>query len=118
MPTEEELEAAKQYQDKVPDYQISSGDGQIQQGIIIDKPGYDYNPKEAPPKFAAVSGDVALGEDQISPDGAPPPDFDQPEFRFSITNKEKTPNLNEGNEAKELEYVPPKIEDTISESKK
>ena len=109
LPTQEELEAARQYQDRVPDYQISSGDGEFQQGIIIDKPGYDYNPNEAPPEFAAVSGNVALGKDMISDTGAPPPGFDKPEFKFNINTNEKIPDLNGGNSGKEQGYDPPKV---------
>ena len=40
LPTQEELEKAKRYQDKVPDYQISSGNGQIHSGVIIDNPNF------------------------------------------------------------------------------
>ena len=40
LPTQEELERAKKYQDKVPDYQVSSGNGEIQAGVIIDKPNF------------------------------------------------------------------------------
>ena len=108
LPTEEELAAASQYQNRVPDYQISSG-GDFQQGVIIDKPGYDYNPNEAPPEFAAISGNVAIGQDQISAQGAPPPNFDQPGFRFSINHNEQTPNTNQGNPGGEIGYEPPNV---------
>ena len=108
LPTEEELAAASQYQNRVPDYQISS-EGDFQQGVIIDKPGYDFNPNEAPPEFAAVSGNVAIGQDQISTQGAPPPNFDQPGFKFSITPNEQTPNSNEGNSGGDIGYEPPKV---------
>ena len=40
LPTQEELERAQRYQDKVPDYQISSGNGKFQAGVIIDSPSY------------------------------------------------------------------------------
>ena len=108
LPTQEELEAAKPYQDKVPNYQISSGEGQFQQGVIIDKPGYDFNPNEAPAEFASVSGNVALGQDQISENGAPPPNFGQADFQFSITTNEKTPDSNKENSGAELGYMTPK----------
>ena len=108
LPTEEELAAASQYQNRVPDYQISSG-GNFQQGVIIDKPGYDYNPNEAPAEFAAISGNVAIGQDQISAQGAPPPNFDQPGFRFSINHNEQTPNSNQDNPGGEIGYEPPKV---------
>ena len=40
LPTQEELEKAQKYKDKVPNYQVSSGNGQIHSGIIIDSPNY------------------------------------------------------------------------------
>ena len=40
LPTKEELEKAQKYQNKVPDYQVSSGNGQIHAGVIIDNPNY------------------------------------------------------------------------------
>lgn len=40
LPTKEELERAQRYKDKVPDYQVSSGNGQIHAGVIIDNPNY------------------------------------------------------------------------------
>ena len=103
LPTQEELEAAKQYQDKVPDYQISSGGGQFQQGVIVDKPGYSsYNPNEAPVEFAQVGGDVALAQDQLCANGGPPPNYNQPGFQFNIAPSEQ----NTGNSSRELGYIP------------
>ena len=85
LPTLEELEAAKQYQDKVPDYQLSSGGGDVQAGVIMDNPGYSsFNANEAPAEFAAVSGDVCLSQDQINKNGGPPSGYDQPGFQFNI----------------------------------
>ena len=40
LPTQEELEKAQKYKDKVPNYQVSSGKGQIHSGIIIDSSNY------------------------------------------------------------------------------
>jgi hypothetical protein len=40
LPTQEELERAQRYQDKVPDYHVSSGNGQIHAGVIIDDPNF------------------------------------------------------------------------------
>ena len=92
LPTQEELEAAKKYQDRVPDYQVSSGGGEIQQGVIMDNPGYSsYNPNEAPAEFAAVSGNVALAQDQIVANGGPPPNYNQPGFQFNIAPQEQVP---------------------------
>ena len=66
LPTQEELEEAKQYQNKIPDYQISNGEEQFQQGIIEDNPGYEYNPKEAPSEFVDIKNNVVLGKEHIS----------------------------------------------------
>ena len=85
LPTEEELEQAKQYQNKIPDYQISSGGGEYQNGVIMDNQNYsDYNPNEPPPEFAVVGGDVALGKDQINAQGGPPAGYGQEGFKFEI----------------------------------
>ena len=92
LPTQEELEAANKYQNRVPDYQVSSGGGQFQQGVIVDNPEYSsYNPNEAPAEFAAVSGNVALGKDQIVASGGPPPNYNQPGFQFNIAPPEQEP---------------------------
>jgi hypothetical protein len=40
LPTKEELERAGQYKDKIPDYKISQGDGNIQPGVIVDDLNY------------------------------------------------------------------------------
>jgi hypothetical protein len=89
LPTQEELEQAKQYQNKIPDYQVSSG-GEFQNGVIMDNPSYSsFNPNEAPAEFAAVSGNVALGQDQINANGGPPSGYDQPGFQFNIAPPEQ-----------------------------
>ena len=89
LPTKEELEAAKQFEDKVPDYKISSGGGVIKAGVIIDDPQYStYNPNEAPPKFAQVSGNAALSQNQINSNGQPPEGYNQPGFKFDIVTPE------------------------------
>jgi hypothetical protein len=86
LPTEEELKQAQQYQNKIPDYQVSNNSGgEGQPGVIMDNPGYSsYNPNEAPAEFAAVSGNVALAQDQINANGEPPSGYDQPGFQFNI----------------------------------
>ena len=90
LPTQEELEEAKQYQNQIPDYKVSSGGGELHTGVIVDNPGYSsYNPNEAPPEFAAVSGDVGLSQDQINAKGGPPTGYDQPGFKFNIAPPEK-----------------------------
>ena len=85
LPTQEELERAKQYQSKVPDYQVSSGGGQMQAGVIVDNPGYSsYEANQPPAAFASVGGNVALSESQVNANGNLPQGFDQPGFQFSI----------------------------------
>ena len=86
LPTEEELERAKQYQSKVPDYQISSGGGQMQAGVIVDNPSYSsYEANQPPAAFASVAGNVALDSNQINANGGPPQGFDKPGFKFNIS---------------------------------
>ena len=48
LPTEEELQNSEQFKDKVPEYEISTGYGNYQPGVIIDKPGYDNSINPAP----------------------------------------------------------------------
>ena len=107
LPTQEEIEAAQQYQNRVPDYQISSGGGQYQAGVIVDKPGYtSYNPNEAPAEFAAISGNVALGQDQLCANGGPPPNYNQPGFQFNIAPAElPIPDGNVDNSGRQLGYT-------------
>ena len=85
LPTEEELENAKKYENKVPDYTISSGGGAFHAGVIEDNPSYssfDYN--SPPPEFASVAGNVGLNASQINVNGQAPAGFGQPGFQFSI----------------------------------
>ena len=85
LPSQEELEAAKQYQNKVPEYQVSNSEGDLQSKVVIDNPGYSsYNLSEAPTEFAAISGDVALSQSQINESGGPPPGYDKPGFEFKV----------------------------------
>ena len=104
LPTEEELQQAQQYQNKIPDYQVSNNSGgEGQPGVIMDNPGYSsYNPNEAPAEFAAVSGNVALAQDQINANGEPPSGYDQPGFQFNIA-----PSDSSCNQGGEMGYVPP-----------
>ena len=85
LPTAEELERAKQYDSKVPDYTISSGGGNIQAGVIVDNPSYSSYDYNAPPaEFASVAGNVGLNANQINANGNAPAGFGQPGFQFSI----------------------------------
>ena len=85
LPTKEELERAGQYKDKIPDYKISSGNGAIQAGVIVDNPNYSNNDYNEPPLvFKPVSGEIGLNENQINSEGAPPIGFGEPGFHFNI----------------------------------
>ena len=85
LPTKEELERAGQYKDKIPDYKISSGNGAIQAGVIVDNPNYSNNDYNEPPSaFKPVSGEIGLNENQINSEGAPPIGFGEPGFHFNI----------------------------------
>ena len=90
LPSQEELEVAKQYQNKVPDYQVSNSEGDLQSKVIIDNPEYSsYNLNEAPPGFAAIGGDVALSQSQINESGGPPPGYDKPGFELKVALPEQ-----------------------------
>ena len=109
LPTQEELEASKQYQNRIPDYQISSG-GDVQSGVIMDDPGYSsFNPNEAPAEFAAISGDVGINRDQVNENGGPPAGYDQPGFQFNIAPPEQGVNNNQsgGYSSAQQGYMPP-----------
>ena len=85
LPTEEEIEMANKYKDKIPDYQISSGDEQNKEGVIVDNPNYSYyNNNEPPTIFKPVSGEFGLDQSQINSQGAAPVGFGQPDFQFNI----------------------------------
>jgi hypothetical protein len=85
LPTEEEIEMANKYKDKIPDYQISSGDEQNKEGVILDNPNYSYyNNNEPPTVFKPVSGEFGLDQSQINSQGAAPVGFGQPDFQFNI----------------------------------
>ena len=87
VPTAEELSRAAQYQNKVPDYKISSGGGKIHAGVVLDDPGYSsYDLNKPPEAFTSISGDVALKKDQINANGAPPAGFGQSDFKFNVKN--------------------------------
>jgi hypothetical protein len=85
LPTEEEIEMANKYKDKIPDYQISSGDEQNKEGVILDNPNYSYyNNNEPPTVFKPISGEFGLDQSQINSQGAAPVGFGQPDFQFNI----------------------------------
>ena len=89
VPTQEELNRAAKYQNKVPDYKISSGGGKIHAGVVLDDPGYSsYNLNKPPEAFTSIAGDVALGKNQVNANGAPPPGFGQSDFRFNINQND------------------------------
>ena len=83
-PTAQELEKAKPYQKKVPDYKISSGGGKIHAGVVLDDPSYSsYNLNKPPEAFTSIAGDVALNKNQVNANGDLPQGFDQPGFKFN-----------------------------------
>ena len=85
LPTKEELELANKYKDKIPNYQISSGNEQNKEGVILDNPDYsNYNNNEAPLLFKQVSGEIGLDQSQINVQGAAPVGFGQPDFKFNV----------------------------------
>ena len=85
LPTKEELELANKYKDKIPNYQISSGNEQNKEGVILDNPDYsNYNNNEAPLLFKKVSGEIGLDQSQINVQGAAPVGFGQPDFQFNV----------------------------------
>ena len=84
LPTKEELERAGQYKDKIPDYKVSKGNGNIQPGVIVDDLNYsNYDFNEPPPLFKPISGEIGLNEDQINVEGAAPTGFGEPGFQFN-----------------------------------
>ena len=85
VPTQEELSRAAKYQNKVPDYKISSGGGKIHAGVVLDDPGYSsYDLNKPPEAFTSIAGDVALQKNQINSNGTPPPNFGQSDFQFNV----------------------------------
>ena len=66
LPTKEELERARQYQNKVPDYRISSGNGNIKDGVIVDNPTYaNYEENSPPPAFELNPGNIPYNRANI-----------------------------------------------------
>ena len=89
IPTKEELEKAKVYQNKVPDYKISSGGGKIHAGVVLDDPGYSsYNLNKPPEAFTSIAGDVALKNNQVNANGELPPGFGTSQFKFNVANND------------------------------
>ena len=110
LPTEQELEMAKQYQSKVPDYQLSSGGGQIQAGVIVDNPSYSsFNANQPPAAFASVGGNVALDASQVNAQGNLPSGFGQPDFQFNIAPSQdvNTQQPTQGYQPPQPGYQPP-----------
>ena len=97
-PTPEELEKAKIYQNKVPDYKISSGGGEIHAGVVLDDPNYSrYDLNKPPEAFTSIAGNVELDNEQINENKTPPPGFGQPGFKFNIDNKNNIDSSNNNN---------------------
>ena len=112
-PTSEELEKSKIYQNKVPDYKISSGGGGIHAGVVLDDPSYSsYDLNKPPEAFTSIAGNVELNNDQINEDGIPPPGFGQPGFKFNIDNKNNVDSNNNNNNIQEKNQPVQEIEIT------
>ena len=55
------LQKADKYKNKVPDYKISSGGGNIHVGVVLDDPAYsNYDLNKPPEAFTSIGADVSL----------------------------------------------------------
>ena len=63
LPSEEELDSAKQYSNKVPNYIISNGDRNIISGVIIDNPSNDYTAQQTE---ASLTVNIPLSEHNMN----------------------------------------------------
>ena len=110
LPTKEEIERAKQYQNKIPDYQISSGNGNIQAGVIVDNPSYsNYDANSPPPAFASLGGNVPLDPNQINQNINMPPEFEKPDYKINVppSNENEDKDADEGSQQTTLQpYLP------------
>ena len=88
LPTKEEIEAAQKYQNKVPDYKISSGEGVIKAGVIIDEPRYSiYNQNEPPAELPIAGGNLTLAQNQNNINKGLPEGDNQPGFKSNISSQ-------------------------------
>ena len=70
VPTQEELDKAKQYENMIPHYGFSSVGGDAQIGVVQDLPNFaECNYDQPPPSFTSLGGDVALSDSQINSTG-------------------------------------------------
>ena len=110
LPTKEEIERAKQYQNKIPDYQISSGNGNIQAGVIIDNPSYsNYDANSPPPALASLGGNVPLDPNQINQNINMPPELEKPDYKINVppSNENEDKDADEGSQQTTLQpYLP------------
>ena len=105
LPGEEELRQAEQYKDKIPDYKVSSGNGQFHAGVIIDKPEYSSsNYNDPPPEFVGYRGDVKIDKSLINPSGGVPKDFKS--NQINTIQEKKDENKNKGKSSNNFN-VPP-----------
>lgn len=113
IPTEKELEEAKEYENKIPNYKISTGEEGIQAGVIIDDPIYSNYDKKPPKGFENYPGNTALSPEIINPNGDLPPEFDKPQPKSKNISKESNNNKNETNNNRLL----PENDDSFVEEK-
>ena len=110
LPTKEEIERARQYQNKIPDYQISSGNGNIQAGVILDNPSYsNYDVDSPPPAFASMGGNVPLDPSQINQNINMPAEFEKPESKINVppSNEKEDKDADVGSQQTTLQpYLP------------
>ena len=100
LPTEEELQNSEQFKDKVPEYEISTGYGNYQPGVIIDKPGYDNSINPAPIALAQNLDDYNTLEPNLI-------DEDDNDINNEKGVDLPTIHLNEGFNKTNQGYIPP-----------
>lgn len=70
VPTQEELDKAKQYENMIPHYGFTSVGGDAQIGVVQDLPNFaEVNYDQPPPSFSSLGGDIALSDSQINSTG-------------------------------------------------
>ena len=95
VPTTEELRQAEQYKDKIPNYNVSSGNDKYPVGVIEDCVGFsnaDYI--TPPPAFASIEGNVPIPLNQVNRAGNVPNGFGQNQNNITPNSNFVNPNQN------------------------
>ena len=93
---------ADKYKNKVPDYKISSGGGNIHVGVVLDDPAYSsYDLNKPPEAFTSIGADVSLKKSQINANGTPPSGFGQADFQFNVAQNKNDSDSDDGNSAQQ-----------------